>query len=118
MEVDMNRIRIFVGIVLAAVVLVSIPVAYSRQVAPPIEKVLAEKTFSGQLSKVDTNARLIAVKGQDQKDMMFNYNDETQVISPDKTVQGLTGKTGAQLRISYHEERGANWATKIELLEK
>jgi hypothetical protein len=50
--------------------------------------------------------------------MMFNYNDETQVISPDKTVQGLTGKTGAQLRISYHEERGANWATKIELLEK
>lgn len=114
----MKRIRVFLGIALAAVVLVSIPAAYSRQIVPPTEKLQAEKSFSGQLAKVDTAAKLIAVKGADQKEMMFNYNDSTQVISPDKTVQGLTGKTGAQLRISYHEERGANWATKIELLEK
>ena len=114
----MKRIRVFLGIALAAVVLVSIPVAYSRQAPSPITKAVAEKTFSGQLSKVDTAAKLIAVKGPDQKDMMFNYNDETQVVSPDKTVQGLSGKTGAQLRISYREERGSNIATRIELLEK
>jgi|SRR6516225_1753505 hypothetical protein len=127
MEVDMKRIRVLFGVALTAVVLVSIPVAYSRQAAPgPAErqapaqadKATAEKTFSGQLSKVDTSAKLIAVKGPDQKDMMFNYNDDTQVISPDKTVQGLSGKTGAQLRISYREERGSNMATKIELVEK
>jgi hypothetical protein len=118
MEVDMKRIRVFFGIALTAVVLVSIPAAYSRQAPPTTDKALAEKTFSGQLSKVDTSAKLIAVKGPDQKDMMFNYSDETQVISPDKTVQGLDGKTGAQLRITYHEERGSNMATKIELLEK
>ena len=112
----MSRIRVFFGIALAAVILVSIP-AHSQQATPSTEKALAEKTFTGQLSKVDTSAKLIAVKGPDQKDMMFNYNDDTQVISPDKTVQGLTGKTGAQLRISYHEERGANLATKIELIE-
>jgi hypothetical protein len=117
MEVEMERIRVFFGIALAAVILVSIP-AYSRQATPSTEKALAEKTFSGQLSKVDTAAKLIAVKGPDQKDMMFNYNDDTQVVSPDKTVQGLTGKTGAELRISYHEERGSNLATKIELIEK
>jgi hypothetical protein len=117
MEVDMKRIRVFFGIALTAVILVSIP-AYSRQAAPPTAKALAEKTFSGQLSKIDTRAKIIAVKGPDEKDMMFNYNDDTQVISPDKTVQGLTGKTGAQLRISYHEERGSNMATKIELVEK
>jgi hypothetical protein len=117
MEVEMERIRVFFGIALVAVILVSIP-AYSRQATPSTEKALAEKTFSGQLSKVDTGAKLIAVKGPDQKDMMFNYNDDTQVISPDKTVQGLSGKTGAQLRISYHEERGSNLATKIELVEK
>jgi len=70
------------------------------------------------LSKVDTAAKLIAVRGPDQKDMIFNYSDDTQVISPDKTVQGLSGKTGAQLRISYREERGSNIATKIELMEK
>jgi hypothetical protein len=113
----MKRIRVFFGIALTAVILVSIP-AYSRQATPSTEKALAEKTFSGQLSKVDTSAKLIAVKGPDQKDMMFNYNDDTQVISPDKTVQGLSGKTGAELKISYHEERGSNLATKIELIEK
>jgi len=114
----MKRIRVFFGIALTAVVLVSIPAAYSRQAPPAADKALAEKTFSGQLSKVDTSAKLIAVKGPDQKDMIFNYSDETQVISPDKTVQGLSGKTDAQLRITYHEERGSNMATKIELLEK
>ena len=113
----MKGISVFSGIALAAVILVSIP-AYSRQATPSTEKAAAEKTFSGQLSKVDTSAKLIAVKGPDQKDMMFNYNDDTQVVSPDKTVQGLSGKTGAQLRISYREERGSNIATKIELLEK
>jgi hypothetical protein len=121
----MKRIRGFFGVALTAA-LVSIPVAYSQQAPNPAERqqtpspadrATAEKTFSGQLSKVDTSAKLIAVKGPDQKDMMFNYNDDTQVISPDKTVQGLSGKTGAQLRISYREERGSNMATKIELLE-
>ena len=127
----MKRISGFFGVALTAA-LVSIP-AYSqqaptpaerqapapttRQAPAPADKATAEKTFSGQLSKVDTSAKLIAVKGPDQKDMMFNYNDETQVISPDKTVQGLSGKTGAQLRISYREERGTNLATKIELVE-
>jgi len=116
----MNKIRACLGIALAAVVFSSIPVAYGRQATPPApaEKLQAEKTFNGQLAKVDTSTKVISVRGADQKDMLFSYNDETQVISPDKTVQGLTGKTGAQLRITYREERGANWATKIELLEK
>src|SRR3954469_18848572 len=113
----MQRIRVFFGIAVAAAILVSIP-AYSRQGTPSTQKTLTEKTFTGQLSKIDTAAKLIAVKGPDQKDMIFNYSDDTQVISPDKTVQGLSGKTGAQLRISYREERGSNMATKIELIEK
>ena len=118
----MNRIRVCLGIALAAVALVSIPLAYSQQVTPPAAPTApaaqAEKTFSGQLAKVDTAAKTITVKGADQKEMAFSYNDDTQVMSPEKTVQGLTGKTGSQLRISYREERGSNWATKIELLEK
>jgi hypothetical protein len=117
MEVDMGRIRVFFGIALAAVILVSIP-AHSQQATPSTEKALAEKTFTGQLSKVDTSAKLIAVKGPDQKDMMFNYNDDTQVISPDRTVQGLVGKPGSEVRIRYREERGVKVAISIELVEK
>jgi hypothetical protein len=113
----MKRVQVLFGIVLAFTLLVSIPAAYS-QVTAPAEKLQADKTMSGALVKVDTTAKLITVKGPDEKEMAFNYNDDTQVISPDKTVQGLTGKAGAELKISYREERGANLATKIELVEK
>jgi len=86
--------------------------------APPAASAGAEKTMSGQLAKVDTATKTISVKGADQKEMLFSYTDDTQVISPEKTVQGLSGKTGATLRVSYKEERGSNQATKIELVEK
>ena len=117
----MNKARVYFGIALVIITLVSIP-AFSQQ-APPTQApqaprgAAAEKTISGPLVKVDTAAKVISVKGPDQKDMLFTYTDETQVISPDKTVQGLSGKTGAQLKISYHEDRGTNMATKIELVE-
>ena len=115
----MNKARVCFGIALVVITLVSIP-AFSQ--APPAQgnrgaAAAAEKTFSGPLVKVDTEAKVISVKGPDQKDMMFSYTEETQVVSPDKTVQGLSGKTGAQLKITYREDRGANQATKIELVE-
>ena len=114
----MKRSSFLLVITLAAAILVSVPAAYS-QATPPGERgaAAAEKTLSGQLTKVDTTAKLISVKGPDEKEMIFSYTDDTQVISPEKTVQGLSGKAGAQLRISYREERGTNMATKIELVE-
>jgi hypothetical protein len=118
LEEEMKSIRVFLGIALAALVLLSLPVAYGGQLPPAAEKIQADKTMNGELMKVDTAAKVISLKGPDQKEALFRYSDETQVVSADKTVQGLAGKTGAQLRISFKEERGANWATKIEVLEK
>jgi hypothetical protein len=114
----MKRVRQFFGTALAVIWLVSLPKAFGSQISPPNEKLSLEKTLNGQLLNVDTKAKLISVRGPDQKEIIFNYNDDTQVISPDKTVQGLTGKAGVQLRISYREERGINLATRIELIEK
>jgi hypothetical protein len=50
--------------------------------------------------------------------MTFNYTEQTQVIGPEKSVQGLAGKTGAPLRISYTDQGGKLTATKIEMVEK
>ena len=86
------------------------------QQAPPAAS--AAKTFEGELSKVDTTLKTITAKGADSKEMSFVYNDTTMVVGGDKTVQGLAGKTGAHLRISYREERGSNQATRIEIVEK
>jgi hypothetical protein len=92
------------------------PVAHSQVTAPA-----SDKTFEGQLVKVDTTAKTISVKGTDDrqpKEMSFSYDDSTQVIGGDKTVQGLTGKTGSDLKITYREDRGTNQVTKIEMVDK
>ena len=75
----------------------------------------AEKTFEGRLTKVDDKAKLITVKGADDKEMSFSYNDQTQMAGVDKGPEGLTGKTGSNLKIWYRENRGANLASKIEV---
>ena len=78
----------------------------------------ADRTFDGELSKVDTTAKLITATGTGNKQMTFTYTDATQIVGVENNVQGLTGKTGSALKITYREEGGNNRATKIEVLEK
>ena len=106
------------AIALSALILTSIPVKTLSQDLPTPERVIAEKTMSGQLVKVDTQTKIIGIRGPDQKDVIFSYNDETQIITPDKTIQGLTGKAGAETKVTYREERGTNVALKVEVMEK
>ena len=72
------------------------------------------KNYEGSLSKIDVAAKLLTVKGADNKEMMFAYNDQTQ-ISGVENAQGLTGKTGSTLKIVYRENRGINLASRIEV---
>jgi hypothetical protein len=114
----MKILRILFGIVLSAVVFASLPVTHGSQANLEEQKLPEEKTMNGLLLNVDTRARLISMRGHDQKETIFNYSDDLQVVSPDRTIQGLTGKPGAQVRIRYREDRGIKLATRIELLEK
>lgn len=75
----------------------------------------AEKTMSGQLSKVDATAKEITLKSPDNKETIFTYNDQTKMTGVDNGAQGLAGKTGATLKVTYRENRGANLATSIEV---
>jgi len=114
----MKRPRRYAGIILAVIGIVSLPTANHRLISAQSDKVVTEKIIDGQLLNVDRNAKLISIKGPDQKEAIFNYNDDTQVISPDRTVQGLVGKPGSEVRIRYREERGVKVAISIELVEK
>jgi hypothetical protein len=82
--------------------------------APPAQ---AEKVFQGQLTKVDAGAKAIMVKGADAE-MTFEYTDATQVLGAAKDIQGLAGKAGADLRVTYRDAGGKHTATKIEAVEK
>ena len=78
----------------------------------------AEKTFAGTLMKVDAANKVISVKGTgNEPEMTFMYDDKTQVAGAEKTVEGLTGKSGAMLKVTYREEGANRLATRIEVSE-
>jgi len=78
----------------------------------------AEKSFSGTLAKVDAAKKVISVKGTgNEPEMTFTYDDKTQVTGAEKTVQGLAGKSGAMLKITYREQGADRIATRIEVSE-
>ena len=77
-----------------------------------------EKSFSGTLEKVDATKKVITVKGTgNPPEMTFTYDDKTQVTGAEKTVQGLTGKSGASLKITYREQGVDRTATRIDVSE-
>jgi len=79
-------------------------------------QVQGDKTFQGTLVKVDTDARILTATGADGKEMYFNYEIDTKVVGPAKDVQGLSGKPGANLKITYHVDGAVNRATRIEMM--
>jgi Cu/Ag efflux protein CusF len=85
--------------------------------APPAAPAQA-KTATGELAKVDVAAKEITIKGSDNKEMVFTYTDATQMTGVEGGAQGLTGKTGTTLRVTYQERGGANLASRIEVQEK
>jgi hypothetical protein len=96
-----------------AVLLVAQPMVYGQGQAAEQPKV-----FEGQLTKVDATAKSISVKGSTGPEMQFMYDDNTQVIGPEKDIQGLAAQSGTPLKVSYRQDKGVNWATRIEILEK
>jgi len=98
-----------------AMTLLVLPLAYGQQekAAPQ-----AEKMFQGQLINVDTNAHKIAVKGAGDAEMLFSYTEQTQIVGPQKEIEGLASQAGTQLRITYRKAGDNRVATRIEVLEK
>jgi hypothetical protein len=95
-----------------AVTLLVIPLAYGQEKAAP------EKVFEGQLTKIDQTAKMISVKGAGDMEMTFVWTDATQVIGSEKDIQGLAGKTGSALKVTYRDAAGKHTATKIEIAGK
>ena len=112
----MKRLFSLTAIAVALLVLAASPAISAQQQAPAqIDK--ADKVFEGELSKVDSAAKTLSVKGTGGAEMVFAYSDQTQVTGPDKTVQGLAGKAGATLKITYRDLDGRHMATRIETVE-
>jgi hypothetical protein len=117
-EAAVKRLRRYPGVLMAVIGIIFLHTAHYRLISAQNDRVVTEEIMDGQLLNVDRNAKLISVRGPDQKETIFNYSDDTQVISPERTVQGLVGKPGSQVRLRYREDRGVRLAISIELVDK
>lgn len=98
-----------------ALSLAVLPLASAQDKAGPPAQ--AEKIFQGKLDRVDANAKSIMVKDSTNNSMTFEYTDATQIAGSEKSVQGLAGKTGTDLKVTYRDAGGKHIATKIETVE-
>jgi hypothetical protein len=76
-----------------------------------------QQVATGQLAKVDAATKEITLKSGD-KEMVITYNEATQIAGVEGGAQGLTGKTGQTLRVTYQTRGGANLASRIEVQEE
>jgi hypothetical protein len=109
--------RLFCSLTVAALMAAYTPGTFAQQPQPQQAPAQAERTFEGELVKVDAKAQTLSVKGASGA-MTFSYTDQTKVDGPEKTVAGLATKSGTPLRITYRSQGDMNVATRIEVAEK
>lgn len=112
----MKKLFGVLAVSISMLVILSAPAVFAQAPAPG--QAPAGKVFQGELTKVDSAARSLSVKGTNGQEMTFSYTDQTQVNNPEKNVQGLAGKAGTELKVTYSEQGGKSVATAIEIIEK
>jgi len=75
------------------------------QIQPPGQLPAAqqpeEASFDGILRTVDAEEQTLMVADEEEVQMTFRYNAETEVLGSEGTVQGLSAETGTPVRIAY-----------------
>ena len=63
--------------------------------------------FQGNLIQINTDTKMLTVKGPENKEMTFAYTDGTEIIGAGNGVQGLAGKSGERVKITYSVKQGS-----------
>lgn len=122
----MKKANTFAAI--AAVTFLGVSTAYAQDPAPqprPQEQAqppaaqqqpadAQSSSVSGELVKVDAEAKSIAIKGADGTEQVFKYTDATEVTGA-TDVAGLATKAGTRVTVHFTGEKEARTATKIEV---
>ena len=72
--------------------------------------------FQGSLVQVNTDGKMLTVKDAENKEMTFAYREHTEIVGSENSVQGLAGKSGERVKVSYTVKDGINEASRIEIL--
>lgn len=99
----------------------SVAPAIDAQQAQPAEKARAQKPepVTGELVALNPATKTLVVRTAPENDVKFTYSDETEIVGVDgKGVEGLTGKPGTMVTVTYDVHGTANIALKIEVSQK
>src|SRR5690242_5297650 len=88
--------------------ILTIPLIAAQQPLPAEGQPIL-RTFEGELSKIDIATRTITVKSAatpttPELEMVFVYDDQTEVLGSETGIQALLGNNGARLKINYREQ--------------
>ena len=75
-------------------------------------------TAHGELVKVDTSAKTIAIKTDAGAEMQFSYTTDTRVSGAEQDVAGLATMSGTPVTIHFVKKDETNVATRIEVQKK
>ena len=73
------------------------------------------QTVSGELMKVDSEKKTIAVKLADGAEWTFNYTATTEITGDKKGEQGLATSEGSKVVVHFTSADGKKTATKVEI---
>src|SRR5262245_42163321 len=113
----MTNLRMWTGICTALVLVATLASGMAVAQDPKIQepKVQDTKTVEGTLMDVDQNARVLTLKAGDNE-MKFSYNDQTELVGPEKDGKPAVVTQGAKMRVHYMEREQTKIATKIEII--
>ncbi len=97
------------------VILTTLLCAFVASLVSLAPAVAAEKSASGELTRVDSMAKTFTIKSDDGTEMNFQYSDQTVVVGGEKGVQGLSSNQGSKVTVFYTETEGKRQATRIEI---
>ena len=114
-----NKSRWLVLLVMIAAL--SFDACASAQQSQPSEQALqapqqTAQIFQGSLVQVNVEAKTLTVKNADNKEMQFAYTEATAIEGAGNSAQGLAGKSGENVKVTYTVKQGVNQATRIEIL--
>ena len=110
----------FAAVAILVIGITAVPaIAHQRPSSPAAgqQKKEAPAPVIGELLGVDDKSKTIIVKAG-ETEMKFSYNDQTEIVGADKGLEGLTGKGGTVVKVTYDEHGTANVALKIEVERK
>ncbi len=85
------------------------------QQPPPQRQAQQPAPIQGELTNVDATAKTLAVKTSDSE-VVFQYNDKTEVTGAKEGVAGLATMKGARVAVHFTEDTQAKTRTATRII--